>query len=170
MTITQASAVEKLDRAIRARYPIVGVISHEEKRVLASIEAVGSRLGRITATWALTTGWENCPGVEPETTRDPVPALEAVMSRAHEQAPILFVMKDLHPHLNDPLIIRWLRDIAQRSKAPGIPSCCSARRSPFRLTLKRQSLFTIGPCRTKTSSRRSWKSAKVNCPTGSRCG
>lgn len=114
---TQTQAIEKLDRYMRARYPIIALVSHEETRVIAAIDGVASRRGRRVATWAITTGWQNCQAIDPQITRDPVPALEAVAAFSPEAEPTLFVAKDLHAYLQDPLVIRYLRDIAAAFEA-----------------------------------------------------
>lgn len=111
---TQTQAIEKLDRYIRARYPIIGVISHEESRVLAAVDAIANRRTRSMATWAITTGLQNCQGVDQDATRDPIPVLEAIANYSSESDPVIFVLKDLHAYLTDPLVIRYLRDIAAR--------------------------------------------------------
>ena len=44
----QSSAIEQLDRYIRARYPAIAILSHEESRVMASIQAVAEH---VDARW-----------------------------------------------------------------------------------------------------------------------
>jgi len=52
----QSSAIEQLDRYIRARYPAIAILSHEEIRVMASIQVVAERRGRRVVTWTCTQG------------------------------------------------------------------------------------------------------------------
>jgi hypothetical protein len=59
----QYSAIEQLDRYIRARYPAIAILSHEESRVMASIQAVAERRGRRVVTWTCTQGLQQ---VRPE--------------------------------------------------------------------------------------------------------
>ena len=59
----QSSAIEQLDRYIRARYPAIAILSHEESRVMASIQAVAERRGRRVVTWTCTQGLQQ---VRPE--------------------------------------------------------------------------------------------------------
>jgi len=59
----QSSAIDQLDRYIRARYPVITILSHEESRVMASIGAVAERRGRRVVTWTCTQGLQQ---VRPE--------------------------------------------------------------------------------------------------------
>jgi TolB-like protein len=52
----QASAIEMLYRDIRARFPLIGIISHEETRVMASIQAVAEHRGERVVAWTMTQG------------------------------------------------------------------------------------------------------------------
>ena len=58
-----SSAIEQLDRYIRARYPAIAILSHEESRVMASIQAVAERRGRRVVPWTCTQGFQQ---VRPE--------------------------------------------------------------------------------------------------------
>ena len=132
----QTSAIEQLDRYIRARYPVITILSHEESRVMASIGAVAERRMRRVVTWTCTQGLQQ---VRPEgefsdwrpdsdlqfdadMTRNEIAALEVIFTTeiADEAMPVLFVIKDIHGFLGtdqrgfDPQITRWIRDIAPR--------------------------------------------------------
>ncbi len=61
----QSFAIEQLDRYIQARYPAIAILSHEESRVMASIQAVAERRGRRVVTWTCTQGLQQ---VRPEDT------------------------------------------------------------------------------------------------------
>lgn len=119
--MNQTQALETLDRYIRARYPIISILSHEETRVLAGIRAVAAGRNMQVVEWSITQGMagENC---EPQATRDPIPAIEAMLEYDVTR-PALFVMKDLHGLLGnrdrgfDPVLTRYLRDLADRFSA-----------------------------------------------------
>lgn len=72
---TKANAVERLDRYIRARYPIIAISSHEESRVIAAITAIAEQRTRTVVTWSCTSGLVGLTTVSSDETRDPVPAL-----------------------------------------------------------------------------------------------
>jgi hypothetical protein len=42
----QSSAIEQLDGYIRARYPAIAILSHEESRGIASVQAVAAKRNR----------------------------------------------------------------------------------------------------------------------------
>lgn len=136
----QTSAIESLDRYIRARLPIIAITSHEEGRVMASIQAVAANRSRRVVTWTITQGLQQVKPVDASsswqpdadlqfdsyTTREPNPALETILNHqvADSGKAVLWVMKDLHGFLGsrdrgfDPVLTRWMRDIA--SKFEGI--------------------------------------------------
>jgi len=119
-------AISRLSRCIKASYPIVAIISHEETRVLEFIQALAGRSNRQSLAWSITTGlqpaWPGAAEKAIEDTADPVAALAqiAAYDETHPEAPAtLFVLKDLHVYLRDgqgerpdPVIMRYLRDIA----------------------------------------------------------
>lgn len=115
-------AAEKLDRYIRARYPVIAVLSHEERRVLQAVCAVAGQRGRQVYAWTITHGLRALTGrKEFENSNEPIAALEAMLTEASmieadpdHNPPAVFVLCDLHPYLGDPMIVRYLRDVAAR--------------------------------------------------------
>lgn len=112
----QQTAVYRLARCIRASYPIVVIISHEEGRVLASLQLVAEKLQRRAYAWSITAGlqpaWPGA-GVNPiEDAQDPAAALRCLAEYKDDDPPTLFILKDLHKYTQDPLILRYLRDIS----------------------------------------------------------
>jgi len=125
-------AIETLDRCIRSRYPIIGVQSHEERRVLDGILEIAQKRNRIVYTWSLTRGLVMCKTAEhPESPlkfdtkrrlTDPVNALDEVYTQvenhkrdvhADHSLKFLFVFIDLHHIMQESaLVVRYLRDIA----------------------------------------------------------
>ena len=106
-----------IDRLIRARYPIIVILSHEESRVFGEIKSLASQKSRRArlVQWTYTNGLvEFTPeGEKPiEGTEDPIEALNAIISNKENSAPSLYVFCDLHPMLNDAKVIRQLRDVA----------------------------------------------------------
>jgi len=124
---------DQLDRFIRARYPIIGISSHEETRVLDAIKAITKRgkKTRLVIEWSCTAGMEGIAQIEPGLLdagydavkaregdfQDPTAALEYIVKfdSAAEHEPVLFVMKDLHEIIKlDLRVRRFLRDIAAK--------------------------------------------------------
>lgn len=116
------SKIRELEVLIRSRYPIIYVVSWEEKRVVEAIRDIGARLGKKIYTWTCLAGLANLNppgqiGLGPKkpgasATRDPLNALRETME-FKEAA--LFIFKDFHPFLakTNSGIIRSLREIAQ---------------------------------------------------------
>ncbi|KPL72244.1 hypothetical protein ADN00_15620 [Ornatilinea apprima] len=122
------SAIQSLDRYIRARYPIIGIASHEESRVMSFIHQVAAIRNRQIVSWSVTQGLKQEPSdtnnlnptvtFDRDTIREIVAALEEIL--AFEGDPTLFVFKDLHGIIGnpgrgfDPIIVRYLRDVCAR--------------------------------------------------------
>jgi hypothetical protein len=110
--------VKELDTLVRARYPLIYLVSWEEQRLDAVLEEMARSHGKTLHTWSSTQGLRKIAGaryVPPqESTRDPVEALTAIHKLSE---PSLVVLKDFHPFLNDPVVVRWLRELAHHLKS-----------------------------------------------------
>jgi ATP-dependent 26S proteasome regulatory subunit len=112
---TRKTSVDEIGFLIRARYPLVWVVSFEEGRVLQDIkEAKGVKdRGKKVFMWSITEGWQG-PGSEGgKDITDPYKALN-YMLQSEQNA--VFVLKDFHPYLQDPTIVRRLRDMRESLK------------------------------------------------------
>jgi SpoVK/Ycf46/Vps4 family AAA+-type ATPase len=98
----------ELETLIRARYPIVYVVSWEEERVENAIRKIGSDRGKKVFLWTITQGMVLNPQNRNEQTREPLAALDFVMDT---REPAIFLLKDFHPFLNDVTLVRRLRDL-----------------------------------------------------------
>jgi SpoVK/Ycf46/Vps4 family AAA+-type ATPase len=96
---------------IRARYPIIYVVSWEERRVEDAIRAVAGS-GKKVYTWSVTEGLQP----QPTTGGAATTALAAMefVERCAEDA--VFVFRDLHASILDSVITRRLRDLVVRLK------------------------------------------------------
>ncbi len=105
-----------------SRYPIVYVESDEEPRVLALLEAAARRLKLPLFTWSVTEGlWRREPGYAPlAATREPAQALDHIAASPLEA---VYCLRDLHPYLDDPRLVRRLKEIAQAYPEPRRPLC-----------------------------------------------
>lgn len=109
-------ALAEIEVLIRAKYPILYLISWEERRVEEALTATCKNLNRTLHSWTLTQGMR--PPVN-RTAGPPKPQalpgeLEA-LALVHE-APeyTVFLLKDFHPYMKDSRVIRLLRDLANR--------------------------------------------------------
>ena len=111
----------ELETLIRARYPILYVISSEELRVQEVIVAIAKKRQKKVFEWSCSTGIVPA-GTSIQShqnrnaaTKDPLLALDQVIEQVE---PALFVFKDFHPFLtkNNFAIVRKLKEIALHLK------------------------------------------------------
>jgi hypothetical protein len=109
-------AAEEIEVLIRAKYPILYIVSWEERRVEEAVREVCQRLNRQVHTWSVT------QGMRPAVQRTSGPAkpqalpgeLEA-LALVHEASDFtVFLMRDFHPYMKDHRVVRLLRDLALR--------------------------------------------------------
>ncbi len=99
---------KELSLTIRARYPILYLVSWEEGRVTDAIKDVAAKLGKRVYMWSVTDGFDNEQLNDAEGNKV-VPALDRVVA-SPERA--VFIFKDLHAYLDDARVVRKLRDVA----------------------------------------------------------
>jgi SpoVK/Ycf46/Vps4 family AAA+-type ATPase len=120
----KADREHELEVLIRARYPIIYIVSWEERRVEESLRQVAARRKKKLYGWTVTKGVVSLDSLKPvgvdPTAKDPVQALEYVAS-SRDSA--IFVLKDFHAFLdevrssaNQTVVARKLRDIATELK------------------------------------------------------
>ena len=111
----------EIDVLIRARYPILYIVSAEELRVREMIQTIATSQQKALMEWTCTMGLApagtsfQSPRTRTSTTKDPIAALDNVIDQVE---PAIFLFKDLHPFLtrNHPAVIRRLKEIAQQLK------------------------------------------------------
>jgi SpoVK/Ycf46/Vps4 family AAA+-type ATPase len=109
-------AAQEIDILIRAKYPILYIVSWEEGRVEATLGSVCKNLNRTLHTWSITQGMKPQiarPGGAVKTSSLPG-ELEA-LAQIHESGEFtVFLLKDFHPYMRDNRVVRLLRDLALR--------------------------------------------------------
>mgnify|MGYP005843642977 FL=1 len=106
-----SKADDQISILIRARYPVVYVVSWEERRVEDALRQI-TRGGKKMYAWSVTQGVQPLPPTGgPANT---LPAALEFVERSTEDA--VFLFRDLHASLSDPVIIRRLRDLATQLK------------------------------------------------------
>ena len=116
MAAEQPRFVRELDTLIRARYPLIYLVSWEEQRLDAILDELAKRHGKGLLSWSVTRGLRRVGGARTggaEGAREPMEALAAIEKLTD---PSLVVLKDFHPYLNDPTVIRGLRELSQSLK------------------------------------------------------
>ncbi|MBN1974253.1 MAG: AAA family ATPase [Sedimentisphaerales bacterium] len=115
--VVASGKMNELEVLIRARYPLIYVISWEEQRVMSQVSNIAERLGKNVFEWSITTGLVPA-GTSLQTqkhrdtaTQDPLVALTNVIDHVD---PALYVFKDFHPFLKgqNMSVIRRLREVA----------------------------------------------------------
>ncbi|HET8646987.1 MAG TPA: AAA family ATPase, partial [Vicinamibacteria bacterium] len=110
--------VRELDTLVRARYPLLYLVSWEEQRLDSILEQLAGSHGKSFHVWSITGGLRKVAGARTappaDGSRDPGDALKAIGALAE---PALVVLKDFHPYLNDPVVVRSLRELAHQLKS-----------------------------------------------------
>lgn len=114
MSDPNSSRIE-IEHLVRAGYPLIMVLSPEESRVERAIEAIanvdeGSRAKRQVLKWSITEGFLTDAGEGFNDIKDPLRALEFIHKY---EAHAVFVLRDFHPFLQDPTVVRKLRDLGR---------------------------------------------------------
>ena len=102
---------QELDIYIQARYPLLWVVTPEEKRALAEIDALAQERKKRLLIWSATTGITN-PALKDRvdaSKRDPLALLTTILDDAES---CIWVLRDFHPFLKEPTIVRRLREVA----------------------------------------------------------
>jgi SpoVK/Ycf46/Vps4 family AAA+-type ATPase len=105
-----------LDTYIRARYPLLWIVTSEEKRALAEIDELAREQRKRLLVWSATSGLVN-PALHAKADlakRDPLALLASILE---ESEPGIWVLCDFHPFLRDAGVVRKLREVAFALKA-----------------------------------------------------
>ncbi|MDE3068913.1 MAG: AAA family ATPase [Verrucomicrobiota bacterium] len=111
----------ELETLIRARYPILYIISSEEMRVQNVVVEIANKRQKKVFEWSYSTGVVPAgTSIQSQkhrnaATKDPLAALDQVIEQVE---PAIFIFKDFHPFLtkNNFAIIRKLKEIALHLK------------------------------------------------------
>ena len=104
---------QELETLIRARYPIIYIVSWEEKRVEDALRAITTARGKRMFVWTVTQGMVVSPTATDERTRQPMAALDFIMT---SNDPAVFVLKDFHNFIDNDELTRRLRDLTYALK------------------------------------------------------
>ena len=110
--------VSDLDTLIRARYPLIYLVSWEEQRLDAILHDIAQNHGKALLHWSVTRGLRRVSGARSmpisEQSRDPIEALSGIAKLTEAS---LVVLKDFHPFLDNPAVVRALRELSQDLKS-----------------------------------------------------
>src|SRR5882762_629056 len=111
----------ELETLIRARYPILYIISSEEMRVQTLVAEIAKKRQKKAFEWSYSTGIVPAgTSIQSQkhrnaATKDPLVALDQVIEQVE---PAIFIFKDFHPYLtkNNFAVTRKLKEIALHLK------------------------------------------------------
>ncbi len=116
--LRKLTPAQELEVLIRARYPVIYVVSWEEERVERCLAEIAEKRGKKLLVWTITQGIVKS-GAEPQrskagsnSTSDPIAALDTVIEQVE---PAIYLFKDFHPFTKDDRcnlsVLRRLRDV-----------------------------------------------------------
>jgi SpoVK/Ycf46/Vps4 family AAA+-type ATPase len=106
--------IDEIDLLIRARYPILYITTWEEKRALDELKVLAEKQGKALHVWSQSVGFTTRMEEESaQKIRDPQTVLEYIIE-ADDVA--IYVLKDYHPYIMEPGVVRLLRDAAEALK------------------------------------------------------
>ena len=107
----------EIDVLIRARYPIIYVVSWEEDRVEDALRELAGTKKQLMV-WSVTRPFgANRPSGSDAAVDQAAAALDYIASDfGKEGTPTIFLLKDFDPYLDDPVIVRKLRDLSYALK------------------------------------------------------
>jgi AAA+ superfamily predicted ATPase len=114
--VARGSVPDELEILIRARYPIIHVVTWEERRVEQQLREIAARRKKQLFCWSVTTGLNKSAAGQPVSRTkgmaDPVEALDAVIE--HKE-PAIYLFKDFHTFMRprdcNVGVIRKLREV-----------------------------------------------------------
>ena len=109
--LTTESPLQDLAALIRSRMPLIAVESDEEPQVVRLVRQIGEQLQLKAYRWTVTEGlqaFEPCDQPQESVLKSQEVLRYIKVSSSH----CLFVLLDFHPYLEDPVHVRFLKDIA----------------------------------------------------------
>ena len=100
--------LDRIRTLVRARYPVLQLVTHEEQRVERALGRLSNDEDRPLYTWRATSGLTGPDGPVDET-NDVARAL-SVLTKVDE--PAFFILIDMAQWWSDPEVLRQLRDLA----------------------------------------------------------
>jgi SpoVK/Ycf46/Vps4 family AAA+-type ATPase len=118
-----AERERELEVLIRAKYPLIYILSWEERRIETMLVRTAARLNKRLYAWTVTSGVMAVDTVRP-TEIDPgaQSAFQVLGHIENSREAALYLLKDFHPFLGssqmvpDPAVIRKVRDLVQPLK------------------------------------------------------
>ncbi len=121
-------AQSEIEVLVRAKYPILYIVSWEERRVEEALTKICTNLKRTLHTWSVTQGMRPPVLRSGPARTSALPGELEALATIHEAPDFtVFLLKDFHPYMKDYRVIRLLRDLS------------------FRIRGKAQTIVLLGP-------------------------
>ncbi len=104
--------LQDLELLIHSETPIIYIQSNEEKRISELVVRLGKRVGKEAFHWSVIGGLRKfeAKSAIANTENTPDSALQYV---AQSKSPSITVLFDIHPYLDEPVLVRQLRELAK---------------------------------------------------------
>lgn len=103
----------ELGLLVRSRYPVIWLLTHEEERAERLLQNLGRDLQRKVVFWSCSRGFE-AEGARADAALEPTKGLKKILQSPDR---VVFVLKDFHAFLEDPTVVRRLRDIVRELRS-----------------------------------------------------
>lgn len=109
----------EIEVLVKAHYPILYIVSWEERRVERCLTEVANSTGRKLITWSVTQGFSpKFVAEKPSQLSGELLALVQLTENTPDSSIVL--LKDFHPYLRDYRVVRLLRDLTSRMRGRDI--------------------------------------------------
>ena len=105
-----AAVIADLQSRIQAKYSILFLISWEEERWESELATLALDMRQGLVTWSLTKGYQPPLKETGKIEQDPIVILDQISGYPPDH---VFLLKDFHQYLSNPLVVRKLRDLTE---------------------------------------------------------
>lgn len=111
---------QDIERALGSHFPIILIESHEERRVLRSLEEAIKKTLKPLYRWSITEGLRRADKMysEQQVTENVVDVLKFISSDSFSES--VYVLLDFQPYLEDPVHVRLLKEFCQNASGSKI--------------------------------------------------
>ena len=111
-------AAGEIEVLIRARYPVLYLVSWEERRVEQALDSICKTLNRKLYVWSLTQGMK--PEIRGSTGASQRLELEGLIQIHDAPDGSVVILKDFHAFMKDNTVVRLLRDLAEKLRGKAV--------------------------------------------------
>src|SRR5260370_27202871 len=109
--MTTSDALDQIRSRILSRYTLLFLKTWEEERWETELAELALEIERGLVVWSVTDGPQPPSGNNGQERGDPLAFLEQIEAYPADH---LFLIKDFHPYLRDPRVVRKLRDLTAK--------------------------------------------------------